>query len=77
MIKNKVLNIKTNFKNIKNKLRIFQIPEQMFIVQNIKQQFSKIIFKNKILKLLLKTIIKHVKHSPHSKHNPYLYYYFN
>lgn len=46
MIKNKVLNIKTNFKNIKNKLRIFQIPEQMFIVQNIKQQFSKTVFKN-------------------------------
>ena len=31
MIKNKVLNIKTNFKNIKNKLKIFQIPNKCLL----------------------------------------------
>ena len=39
MIKNKVMDIKIIFKNIKNKLKIFQVLQQIFILQNIKNYF--------------------------------------
>ena len=35
MIKNKTLHIKIIFKNIKNKLKIFQVSKQTFALQNI------------------------------------------
>ena len=35
MIKNKVLNIKTIFKILKNRLKASQIPKQIFVLQNI------------------------------------------
>ena len=42
MIKNKILDIKIIFKNIKNKLKIFKILKQIFILQNILKNNCKI-----------------------------------
>ena len=48
-IKNKTLNIKIIFKrilkNIKNGLKTFYIHKCIFVLQNIKKLFSKIVFK--------------------------------
>ena len=50
MIKNKVVDIKIIFKiylkNIKNKLKIFHVIKQIFVLQNIIKQFFKIVLKN-------------------------------
>ena len=50
MIKNKVVDIKIIFKiylkNIKNKLKIFHVIKQIFVLQNIIKQFLKIVLKN-------------------------------
>ena len=35
MIKNKTYDIKIIFKNIKNKLKTFQVSKQTFVLQNI------------------------------------------
>ena len=35
MIKNKVVDIKIICKNIKNRLKIFQVSKQTFVLQNI------------------------------------------
>ena len=37
MIKNKALNIKIIFKNMKNKFKIFQIIKKTFVLQNIRE----------------------------------------
>ena len=37
MIKNKALDIKIIFKNMKNKFKIFQIIKQTFVLQNIRE----------------------------------------
>ena len=39
MIKNKILNIKIIFKNIKNIFKKFQVFKLTFILKNIKEQF--------------------------------------
>ena len=54
MIKNKVLNIKTIFKILKNRLKASQIPKQIFVLQNIIKRFSNIVLKNYFLKLFSK-----------------------
>ena len=46
MIKSKTLDIKIIFKNIKNRLKTFQVPEKTFILRNFKEQFSKVVVKN-------------------------------
>ena len=58
MIKNKILDIKIIFKNIKNKLKIFKILKQIFILQNILKNNCKI-WSKFIIKSLL-TIKKNV-----------------
>ena len=53
MIKNKVLDIKIVFKNIKNMLKTFQILKQIFVLYNIREQFSsRITFQNYFKKQL-------------------------
>ena len=50
MIKNKILDIKIIFKIylkiLKNRLKIFEVFKRAFVLQNIKEQFYKIVFKN-------------------------------
>ena len=46
MIKNKALNIKIIVKTYLKTLKIFQVSKQTFALQNIKEQFSKIVFQN-------------------------------
>ena len=50
IIKNTTLHIKIIFKiylkNIKNKLKIFHVIKQIFVLQNIIKQFLKIVLKN-------------------------------
>ena len=47
MIKNKTLNIKIIFKTyLKKRLKTFQVPKQIFVLQNIKEQFSKFGFQD-------------------------------
>ena len=48
-IKNKILNIKIIFKNIKNRLKTFEFFKLVFVIQNIIEQFFKIVFKNNYL----------------------------
>ena len=69
MIKNKTLNTKIIFKNIKNKLKTFQVFKQTIILQNIIKLFSKTIFQN------IKTIFFYNIYSfltkNHTKYNNY------
>ena len=58
MIKNKTLNIKFIFKNIKNRLKTFQVLKQTFLLQNIKEQFLKTVIKNYLSELHSKTVAK-------------------
>ena len=58
MIKNKTLNIKFIFKNIKNRLKTFQVPKQTFLLQNTKEQFLKTVIKNYLSELHSKTVAK-------------------
>ena len=45
MIKKKVLYITVIFKTIENRLKTFWISKQIFILQNIREWFLKIVFK--------------------------------
>ena len=46
------------FKNIKNRLKTFQVPKQTFLLQNIKEHFLKTVIKNYLLELHSKTVAK-------------------
>ena len=52
MIKYNALDIKIIFKNIKNRLKTFQVLKQTYVLQNIKESFSKIVFQNYFRKQL-------------------------
>ena len=58
MIKNKALNIKIIFRTyskiLKNMFKICQVLKHIFILQNIREQFSKTILKNCFLELFFK-----------------------
>ena len=54
MIENKTLNIKIIFKNIKNMLKILHVLKQIFVMQNIKEWFSKSVLKNCFKKIVIK-----------------------
>ena len=41
MIKKQNIRNKNYFKNIKNRLKIFYVLKQTFVLQNIREQFSK------------------------------------
>ena len=58
MIKNKVVNIKIIFKIYLKILKNILGFKQTFVLQNIKEQFSKTIFKNYFSKLFLKIVTK-------------------